>query len=154
MRDDEIPEALWRAYEETVFEVDAHESGAGFAIRIGHRSRPLDELLAQHGCQDWAFITAWNPRSVPQPPALNEASNRALEQALEAGAHPVFGGRGIGRDAAWEPEASFLVLGISQDEALRLGRRFGQHAIVAGRLGEAAALLACGRSRVATDRTD
>ena len=49
----------------------------------------------------------------------------------------------MGLDVAWPPEPSLLVLGIPRKEALRLGRRFGQLAIVAGHKSSPARLLTC-----------
>ena len=47
-------------------------------------------------------------------------------------------------DPAWPAEASFLILGISREAAVLLGRQFGQNAIVCGMLGQAAELVDCG----------
>ena len=53
-------------------------------------------------------------------------------------------GEGVGEDPKWQPEESALILGISRGEAVKLGRRFGQLAIVAGRCGRSARLIPCG----------
>ena len=63
----------------------------------------------------------------------------------------VFEGESVLDPAAWPPEPSLLILGMSPDEARSLGRQFGQLAIVVGRRGEPAA--AC-RVRRAHDRTE
>jgi hypothetical protein len=56
----------------------------------------------------------------------------------------MFPGEGVGDDRTWPPERSTLVLGIEREAAISLGRRFGQRAIVCGRLGELATLEICG----------
>ena len=53
-------------------------------------------------------------------------------------------GEGIGDNGTWPAEQSVLVLGIELEHAVQLGRRFGQRAIVYGRVGGRAAL-ACTR---------
>jgi hypothetical protein len=45
---------------------------------------------------------------------------------------PFFLGKGIGDDAHWAAEESFLVLGIDAPDAQMLGRDFEQAAILAG----------------------
>ena len=52
-------------------------------------------------------------------------------------------GRGIPDDSAWEPEESMLAIGVSREEALSLGRRFGQNAVVWGERGGGAELFDC-----------
>lgn len=54
--------------------------------------------------------------------------------------HPMFSGEGIGDDGTWPAERSVLVLGIERAIAIELGRRFGQRAILCGRLGGPATL--------------
>ena len=49
-------------------------------------------------------------------------------------------GEGRARSGDWPPEQSFLILGIPVSEARILGRRYGQLAIVVGRLGKKARL--------------
>lgn len=46
-----------------------------------------------------------------------------------------FEGAGIPDNSDWSPETSALILGISLDEAKKLGMKYEQNAIVAGKLG-------------------
>ena len=62
---------------------------------------------------------------------------------LEAAAHPLFDGWGRGEDLNWEPEQSLLALGVGKAQAIELGRRFGQNAVVWGTAGGLAELLDC-----------
>ena len=48
---------LERAYLATAFVADA--PGGCIEIRIGRRHPDLDALLAGHGADAWAFVTAW-----------------------------------------------------------------------------------------------
>ncbi|GHD70046.1 DUF3293 domain-containing protein [Jeongeupia chitinilytica] len=113
------------------------------SLRIGRHHPDLDAVLHQHGVVAWAFVSAANPRSV----ALCEYENRARHQNLLETLHRrgfvCFDGLGEPLLAGWTPEPSVLVLGLSQDEAIRLGRDFDQHAVVHGALQGAALLCWC-----------
>jgi hypothetical protein len=101
-----------------------------FVLRVGHRSAELASVHLAHGASCSAFITAWNPRSVRRSESINRASQERLESELAAiGATLV---AGIGEDPAgvWPGECSVLAVGISRSEAERVGRKFGQRAIV------------------------
>jgi hypothetical protein len=76
------------------------------------------------------FITAWNPFSEECCAQENATANAALEDDLKAQNRPYFHGEGQGTDPQWAPEASFLALGLTQQAAIDLGRRYDQNAIV------------------------
>jgi hypothetical protein len=143
----DIDAELDEAYRATIYRVfvpgeapiDVRVDGASST----HAAR-LGALLARNGVEVWAFITAWNPGSRQLSAEENAARHAELLQAIEAGGWPHFDGAGIPARADWSPEASLLVLGISRDDAVALGRRFSQNAIVAGRRGGAAELIYCG----------
>lgn len=130
---------LWRAYQSTSFCVGTGARPVCF--RAGSRSSRLDALLARQGATRWAFITAWNPGSVPLSSVENARRHAELCAAVGAMGLATLEGEGIGRDPSWPPERSLLILGISRVRAVALGRHFGQLAIVAGRHGEPSRLL-------------
>lgn len=109
------------------------------ALRIGEPHPWLDRLLENRGLERYAYLTAANPGSAPLPAAENAARMRALSKELEG--FVVLRGAAHADDGAWEPEPSFLVLGVSRDDAAALGRRFGQNAILVGERGGAPELL-------------
>jgi hypothetical protein len=128
-------------YLATSYRVDA--PGGPLIIRVGLPDVALDALLDSLGARTWAFITAYNPGSVSFSAGENELNNRDLLGRLRSlGYQPLFGA-GIGDDGTWPPEPSFFVAGIGEEDALRLGRRYRQLAVVAGRWGEAPRLLWC-----------
>lgn len=131
---------LWDAYRATDYEVETSEGVV--PIRIGRLHPRIDRLCVQERADSWCFLTAWNPGSQQLPAADNERRNEALQARLSHGSFVVLEGVGRGEDPAWPPEASFFVLGIDRERASRLGRRFGQNAIVYGARGEAAELVA------------
>ncbi|MDQ3487627.1 MAG: DUF3293 domain-containing protein, partial [Acidobacteriota bacterium] len=103
----------------------------------------LQALLRRHGVTQWAFVTAWNPASVPQSSEQNAKRQLELMETVAAKGHAMLPGEGIGEDATWTPEESVLILGMGRSEAVSFGRRFEQLAIVVGQLDGAATLVSC-----------
>ena len=138
-------EELEQAYRSTTYWVETPD--AWIPLRIGRTSPALDQLLAERRVSSWAFVTSDNPRSQLLRPAENESRRRQLEAELDPDS--ILRGIGVGAppadpgDAPWPPEISFLVLGLGREEALDLGRRHGQLAIVYGTLGAPPELLTC-----------
>jgi hypothetical protein len=50
-------------------------------------------------------------------------------------------GQGVGEDPSWAPELSLFIIGISKEEALFIGNKFEQNAIVYGVIDSAPELL-------------
>ena len=103
----------------------------------------LQELLLSNHVASWAFITAYNPYSVMQDAGVNSLLNTQLEDYLLGKRYVFFKGMGVGDDDSWEPEASFMVLDIRKEDAIKLGRQFKQNAIVVGVIGNSAELIDC-----------
>lgn len=131
---------LFEAYRRTSF--FANTPRGRLCLRIGERSQELDQLLVECGAQSWAYVTAFNPGSIPLDLEENECRQASLEQETARCGYAVFPGEGVGDDGAWLPERSLLIAGIGKADAVVLGRRFGQRAIVYGELGEPSVLLA------------
>lgn len=112
-------------------------------LRIHQRHERLDALLANRGQEVWAFLTAWNPGSAVFSRSENDARNVDLRRRLEELGLPIYPGRGVPDVGTWTPEESYLVLGLPREEALALGRQFGQLAVVIGRMGGQAELEEC-----------
>lgn len=120
--------ALVSAYRAT-----GYVAGAGdwrIVLRVGERSEALVRVMVERGVTTAAFITAWNPFSVPQSPVDNEAAQRALVADVAGGGWHAIEGQGSGDDGAWPPEPSLLVLGIDEIAAKALMVRYRQNAIV------------------------
>jgi len=133
-------ERLAAAYRATRYRVCDSPLGA-FLIRCGERSPELATLLAAEPVGQWAFVTAENPGSVPLGPAANAERMRQLRAAVEAAGYRYHPGRGEGPGGDWPAEESLLIIGIPEAEAVALGRRFGQLAILAGGRDEPARLV-------------
>ena len=139
--------SLERAYRDTAYE--ALGPGTQLDLRVDEPHAALDALLDATGRRSWAFMTACNPRSRTLPAEENEERQWALWTLLEElggedGPPPLLlPGRGRGLTGAWPAEESVLALGIARLDALRLMRRFDQHAFLAGTRGGRAELVWC-----------
>ncbi|MGQ0545826.1 MAG: DUF3293 domain-containing protein [Betaproteobacteria bacterium] len=109
-------------------------------LRVGEPSERLDALLEEHGAASAAFVTAANPRSEQKSAAANAEAMGALEGMLEAAGYPRYPGEGRDAERTWR-EPSVLVVGIYRDNAISLGRLFGQNAIVFVEKGQAPELV-------------
>jgi hypothetical protein len=127
-----VPVALADAYRRTEFRVA--DRGWDFVLRIDQPSSVLASCHEAFGVTRSAYITAWNPRSEPAALEVNEFIQAKLEAELKAAGLSFVRGVGVDPSGTWPGEPSVLVLGISAEEAVRLGSAYGQSAIVvAGR---------------------
>jgi hypothetical protein len=132
---------LFEAYKNTTYRV--YLPLGEIDIRIGVMNPLLQQLLLSNHVESWAFITAYNPYSVMQDTGVNTILNTQLESYLSEKQYVFFKGIGVGDDDSWEPEASFMVLNIRKEDAIKLGKQFKQNAIVAGEIGNLPELIAC-----------
>ncbi|HQT26370.1 MAG TPA: DUF3293 domain-containing protein [Burkholderiales bacterium] len=123
---------LLRAYLDTAYRVFFREETVD--IRIGRTHGRLDELLEG---RSWAFVSACNPGSVQ---CTDNARRHALLTARLKD-HRFHAGMGVPDRGDWPPEESVLICGIEEDEAVLIGREFGQNAIVCGENGSPARLV-------------
>lgn len=132
-----IDQRLRDAYLETLYEVKYLD----LQLRIGEENWHLEEFLIDNNVFSWAFISAWNPFSQPLSPSENENRHSKLVDFAKK-KHWVFAeGFGVPQNEDWQAEKSLLLLDISRIEAINLGKRFDQNAIVIGRLGKAPELI-------------
>ena len=114
----------WASYRSAV--VDLFPPGAR-PLRVHQRPGPPGVFPA--GLEEPAFVlTACNPGSAP----LGDAANRARQAELVAALAAAFcrWWQAVGWDLSSDHrEDSVLVVGLTEDEAVALGRRFGQEAL-------------------------
>jgi len=122
-----IPDGLRQAYENADYAVFFEPE---LVLRIGERSERLERLMEFVHVPAAAFITAWNPGSLPRASAENQAAAEALEGLVDAAGYPRYRGEGRDPEGGHPPEPSLLILGIYRENAEALGRLFGQNAIV------------------------
>jgi hypothetical protein len=99
-------------------------------LRIGEPNADLDELLKADSAATAAYITAANPLGEQRTETENEVAVAALHESQTAAGFICYAGEGRDPQGRWTPEPSLLVLGISRAQAERVGRAFGQNAIV------------------------
>ena len=121
-----IDETTLQAYRETIYRVVGDD---GFSLRIGVRHNFLARLIAEHGFGA-AFITAYNPFSIPLPEKENRGRHRALREVLVSMRLNFLEGSGQHPSGDWMAEHSALVLGVTIEQARGIGAQFGQNAIV------------------------
>ena len=123
----QIPRATIQAYLETHYQVH------GFSptlLKIGEGNATLAAIHRSNGVEASAFVTACNPFSEPLDDAANAERQKILAVELTQRGLTFIEGVGQHPSNDWAGEASFLVLGVSVEEAKELGARFGQNAIV------------------------
>jgi hypothetical protein len=125
----EVDADLDAAYRRTHYEVALPGSDL-LVLRVEVASPALQLVHERCGVTCSAFLTAWNPRSVPQAAEFNAAANRELQQRLAALGLDCWPGRGRDPRGEWPPEESLFVPGLELAAACLHGRDFGQNAIV------------------------
>jgi hypothetical protein len=138
---------LWEAYIRAEYWVGFPEER--LLLRVGENATGLSRLASEAAAglfgpeQPWAYLTAWNPGSKIQMDFLNRKKQEELELFLRGSGYTVL--HGVARDPReeWPDEESILVFGLGWEKALLLGRKFNQHAILAGLGEETVQLLRC-----------
>lgn len=116
------------AYEATHYRIGMDATAP--VLRIALRSEELARMHVEAGVACSLFITAWNPLGAQVPDEVNRQAHEELRAELAARAPRIVEGAGGEPGSDWPEERSFLALGIDEDEARRLGRRFRQDAVV------------------------
>ena len=103
-------------------------------IYLKNENTELNSFLKEYKFNSWCFITAWNPFSK----ALSLEENKALNMLLEADldGYSIFPGEGKDTLGDWPPEISFFVGNITREQAIVLGEKYEQNAIVFGMVAE------------------
>lgn len=117
---------LTEKYEQTDYIVD---DDPPIVMRIGERHDGIRILFASFGVESAAFLTAWNPGGQQLELDTNFDRQAELLSEVEQLRLNYFVGRGQHPTEDW-CEDSYLVLGISRDDANRLAAQFEQNAYV------------------------
>ena len=122
-----LPLSLIEAYNLTNYYVLATQK---FTLKVGQKSEDLIALYKKLGVNTATFITAFNPYSQTLNFEENKRRNEVLKIELEDIAWAVVEGYGQDPEGLWEKEDSFLAFGITKEEAIKLGNKFEQNAIL------------------------
>ena len=134
-----IDQDLQNAYEKAVYSI----SKPPISWKVGNKSPELDELLRSYDVTVATFITAYNPKSMQLAKKENQVRNAELANVLNQAGYTYINGQGEDPEGVWLAEASYLVLGMGIKEALPLGRRFVQNAVLIIAMGKPVRLLLC-----------
>ncbi len=121
-----IPKSLLNEYLKTSYDVDS----LGLKIKIYQKNEELNRFLKEFNYDSWCFITAWNPYSKSLSKRENIIFNNNLK--IDLMQYKIYPSIGRPRNTEWEAEESFFVLNINEQEAINLGIKFKQNAIVYG----------------------
>ncbi|MDZ7683966.1 MAG: DUF3293 domain-containing protein [Gammaproteobacteria bacterium] len=117
---------LEKVYRETDYIVD---DDPPLRLNVGEQNDGMRILMVSMGVESAAFVTAWNPGSQRLPMDENLDRQADLLEAIEKLRLNYFVGRGEHPGEGWS-EDSYLILGISPEEALALAGQFGQNAFL------------------------
>ncbi|MCG8587934.1 MAG: DUF3293 domain-containing protein [Proteobacteria bacterium] len=131
----------FEGYAQSRFEVQIGEET--LRIRVGATNRALDDALKGLGVGEWALLSAHNPGGEAREAAENEESQRTLCAVVDDMGFEAHSATATCPRGGVPAEVCLLILDIWKSQALELGRGFGQEAILYGRVGESAQLLAC-----------
>ncbi|MCC7465504.1 MAG: DUF3293 domain-containing protein [Saprospiraceae bacterium] len=98
-------------------------------LRHGEPHLSLEKWMQLRGFSSLAIVTACNPGSVLLEDAENRRRNAALEQDIRLLGLPFGPALNQSAEGEW-PEPGFWIAGISLEEAVALGVRFGQNGVV------------------------
>ncbi|MBK7226902.1 MAG: DUF3293 domain-containing protein [Saprospiraceae bacterium] len=100
-------------------------------IKIDELNAIIDSELLKSNHSYWAFISAANPFSKEISDQENEFNFLKLKNLIDAQFPKYFEGYGEGL-LGWKNEKSILIFGITEEQAIKIGKQFGQNAIVVG----------------------
>jgi hypothetical protein len=115
------------AFHATEYYVDI--PGDSFVLRIGTPSPALQRLHQTYGVTSSAYLTAWNPLGEIATPEQNAGSQAALARDLDDLDVTTLPGEGKDPASGWA-EQSLLALGLPREQAVALGSKYRQLAIV------------------------
>ncbi len=124
-----IEQDLLSIYRKSDYRVQGEGSNA-FVMHIGEPCQPLRNLLQRSGVSTSCFISAYNPRSEPRTDEENARAQTQLAQDVRLMGLSYL--EGVGEDPGGEcaGEPCLLVLGISHENTVMLGNRYGQNAVL------------------------
>lgn len=131
---------LYKAFLKISYQFQAGDQS--FTIKAAQTNTELDTFLRENREAKWAYITAWNTGAKQHSEEENAHFHQELIRYLQEN-HPksrFFEGQGVPADDNWQAETSLFIFKLERDQALKIGKRFNQQAILWGNVGEVAEL--------------
>ncbi len=116
-----------QSYMETNYQV---EGPTHFILTVGHESDELLDLYKKLSVKSCAFITAFNPWSIPLSDEENIIREQRLVDFLRTKGYHSVPGIGTHPSNSWPGERSQMVWGISKSQAREIAAEFHQNAFV------------------------
>ena len=129
-----LNQELHDAYRTTNYKVFTPE----FTIKVGQLNGILNKILEATSNTSWAYITAFNPFSKELSDEENKSRQDELLKLVTK--HQTYKGHGVDEKEEWPAEESVLILGITEEDAVKLGNKYEQNAIVVGSIYKEAIL--------------
>ena len=121
------PSDLLQAYLATDYRIFAPNGTIN--LKAQGESEELAALHREHQVSSSAFITAYNPNSEATDVETNEVMQKVLTSEVEA-QWTAIPGESADPKGQWPTEKCLLILGVELEEALALGRKYHQVAIL------------------------
>ena len=120
-----------------------YTSNIGITLIVDTKSEKLDKLLSESDASSAIYITAWNPFSQMMNSDENQELNSLLKSDLLTliDEEKVIDGFGEDPSKKWPGEKSFLALGITKEEGIRLSEKYRQNAFVYHEFGKKTELI-------------
>ena len=137
-----VDDTLLAAYRGTEYRFVADQ--ALLILRIGQPNPAVDALVEPLEGDGLAFITNFNPRGERYSDKANGQRNEALQRWLLRKGLPHWIGMGVPPASEdWQPETSFAIGGLRENEATRVAMECEQRAYVWHPAGRQTQLVLC-----------
>ena len=127
-------ESLEKAFRAAIYYI----KNSGIYINLDKNNPEVDAILEDYGVDCWAYITAWNPEGKQQSREKNLEAQ--IQLLLEIKEYILLEGANKDEKEDWYEE-TFLVLGMSKEEARSYGKKYHQAAFLFGQRGGVAELV-------------
>lgn len=132
---------LLRSYCETRYWVSTCD--VSFCLEIGRLHPRFISFLTTNQIENWAIITAENPRSRQLSDSENHTRWLRLRSEVRASGLEDFPTFAVAPSGNWPVEIGCFLPNVSPPQAVTLGQRFEQNAIVVGGQDTSPALIFC-----------
>ncbi len=129
MLSSKISRELENAYLNSIYKVFVRDKEID--LRIGKKSLEMDMVLEEFGFDNFAFLTAANPKSTPKSESENRKRNTKLENEIIQREFIFLSGIAQAQNGDWQ-EKSFCILGIDLKTAKAFAEKFEQNAFLYG----------------------
>ncbi len=123
-----IPRSIVKAFQHAHYKVFA--PGDHFTAHLGEYCDAMARLMAHHGRNTVSILTAFNPDAKTGDPQENQRAQQSLLEEIRKLDAPCVPGQNQAADGDGPSEPTWIVLGLSRDQAQRLARQFRQLAFV------------------------